>query len=426
MEVFPVPVAVEELVAPGHGAALQKIVRQLQQCGGDFQTLHIEVRQGLFAAPGAQDGTGYAAHSSRAAGMVGSHDHGAVKIPLVNQGCIHRTGQNIRAGVAFELLHGIHGENGKIVHQLQGMPDSGNDLGSLAVFPAELVVQGLQRLLDDLAQGGTVVVEAAGDDVGNGGTGQKCQGIAVGQCHAFGTQPVDLLLVHPLGIGKKTGSHGGGNAGGGIPVVDGGFQGAQLAPDAVETPVQSFHHPGVGAVAAAQLRDPEDPAVVPGGLVVATLADGPFLLAQACVHHIGGHFSVDLAPGQTQQQTVAGEGGQLGMGGNFRIAIDQIVAQQSVGTVVLPDLRPGFGVDGVAHGIAHRQTQQTAPVCAPFYDHTDASLSKKVHYFLLYPGDRKKARITINKLEFVAQSTPICHCEGRKARGNLQQDGMII
>ena len=30
------------------------------------------------------------------------------------------------------------------------------------------------------------------------------------------------------------------------------------------------------------------------------------------------------------------------------------------------------------------------------------------------------------KLEFIAQSTPICHCEGRKARGNLQQDGMIM
>ena len=109
--------------------------------------------------------------------------------------------------------------------------------------------------------------------------------------------------------------------------------------------------------------------MVPGGLVVTPLADGPFLLGKARIHHQGRHFSVDLSPGQTQEQTVAGEGRQLGMGGNFGIAVDQIIAQQAVGAVVFPDLGPGFGVYGVAHGIAHRKTQQTAPVSTAFGDH---------------------------------------------------------
>ena len=52
VEIFPIPVAVEELIAPNHGAALDQIVRQLHQRGGDLQTLHVKFRQGFLAAPG--------------------------------------------------------------------------------------------------------------------------------------------------------------------------------------------------------------------------------------------------------------------------------------------------------------------------------------------------------------------------------------
>ena len=74
--------------------------------------------------------------------------------------------------------------------------------------------------------------------------------------------------------------------------------------------------------------------MVPGGLVVAALTDGPFLLAETCVHDVGGHFAVDLAPGDAQQQAVAGKGGDMSVGGNLGIAVDQVIAQQAVGAVV--------------------------------------------------------------------------------------------
>ena len=82
------------------------------------------------------------------------------------------------------------------------------------------------------------VVEAAGKynaivKVGHHRTGQKCQRVAVGQGHAFRAQPVDFRLLHPAGVREQARSHGGGDAGGSIPVVDGHFHGAKLAPDTV-------------------------------------------------------------------------------------------------------------------------------------------------------------------------------------------------
>ena len=76
----------------------------------------------------------------------------------------------------------------------------------------------------------------------------------------------------------------------------------------------------------------------------------------------GRHPTLDLTPGQTQQQTVAGKGRQLGIGGHIRVTVHKIVTKQAVGTVIFLDLPPAAAVHGIAHGVAHGQTQQASTV----------------------------------------------------------------
>ena len=73
------------------------------------------------------------------------------------------------------------------------------------------------------------------------------------------------------------------------------------------------------------------------------------------------HFPRHLSPGEPQQKAVAGEGGQLGIGGHVGIAVDEIVAQKAVGPIALADLLNAETVYGIAHGISHGQTQQRPP-----------------------------------------------------------------
>ena len=74
------------------------------------------------------------------------------------------------------------------------------------------------------------------------------------------------------------------------------------------------------------------------------------------------HSAHHLAPGQAQKQTVAGEGSQLCIRGDFGIAVDKVIAQQAVGTVIFLDLCPAAAVHGVTHGIAHGHSQQASPI----------------------------------------------------------------
>ena len=54
------------------------------------------------------------------------------------------------------------------------------------------------------------------------------------------------------------------------------------------------------------------------------------------------------------------------------ILLLQVISQKSVGTVGIPDLIPGHTVDGVAHSIAHPETQKTSPVRRVHFPHLQA------------------------------------------------------
>ncbi len=294
VEVFAVPVAVEK-ASPGlHGAALVQVVGQGTDHRQNFQTLQIEVRQCFLPQPGAQNGTGNGTHRGAAAGVVHSHDHGAVEILFIDQGGVDGAGQNLRAVVAFELLHGLHRQCGKIPGQGDCLPQQGGDLSALAELAAKLLLQGGDGLLHQRFQLGVLFLQNGGDQVDDHRAGQKSQGIAIGQGDGLGAQPVGLGLTELHRGGKEGGRNGCRNGGGVVVEVHGGFQGAGLFP------VQDLHHPGVGAVAAAELRHQKGPAVVFGGLVITPLADGPFPLGHMGIADVGAHFAENLTPGHAQ------------------------------------------------------------------------------------------------------------------------------
>ena len=266
----------------------------------------------------------------------------------------------------------------------------------LPVFPAELVFQCDECILHQFLQGGILTAQAAAHQMGHGGTGKKGQRTAIGQGHTLGAQTVQLLLPDVGGVGKKPHGHGGGNAGRVVIAVPGCLHRAPVVPAqpaALQRPVQGLNHPGVGAVATAQFGHPEDPAQIPGGLVIAALADGPLLLGNFHIADQWRHGAPDLPPGLTDEQAVAGKGGQLGMGGDVGIAVAQIEAHQTVGTVVLFDLGPGFGIDGVSHGIADGKAHETAPDGRALRDHLSPHLYKNSHFIIPIPEIKGKKNV---------------------------------
>ena len=74
--------------------------------------------------------------------------------------------------------------------------------------------------------------------------------------------------------------------------------------------------------------------MIAGGLVIPPLTGGPFHLGHMAIADVGTHPAVDLAPGHTQKQTIGGKTGQLGVGGDVGIAVDQIIAKQPVGAII--------------------------------------------------------------------------------------------
>ena len=182
----------------------------------------------------------------------------------------------------------------------------------------------------------------------------------MGQCHTFCTQTVNFHLFQLSAFTKNTGCNTGRKGGGGIVPVHGIFQRTGFAA------IQCFYHAGIGAVAVAHLRNPEHPKVVAAGLVITSLPHCPFLLGKVYIADEGSHFSVDLSTGQTQQHAVAGKSCDLGVRRNLGIAVAQVIAHQTVGTVIFLNLLPCFGVHRITHGITDGKSQQTAAVGVSF------------------------------------------------------------
>ena len=230
------------------------------------------------------------------------------------------------------------------------------DLEGLTVLVAELLLHGLHGLHGQPLQGQMGLTEKPAHDVRQHRPGEKRRGASLGQRHGFRPQQVDFMLVGAVLVEKQPDADGGGDAAGAVIIVGGGLGGSQgLAAEGVQ-------HPGVHAVPAAKLGLPQKPAVIPGGASPGALRGGPFPAAHAHVFDEGRHFPQHLSPGQAEQQTVAGERRQLGIGGDVGIAVDQIVAQQAVGAVVLLNLLPAAVVHGVPHGVPHCQSQQAPTV----------------------------------------------------------------
>ena len=120
---------------------------------------------------------------------------------------------------------------------------------------------------------------------------------------------------------------------------------------------QGIQHPGIHAPATAQFLRLADPKGRPIRQAAQVLSLTPLPQSQIHIADIGSLATHHLTPGQTDQQAVGAVSRHLGMGGHIGIAVDRVVALESVGAVVLPDFRQGVGIDGIAHGITHRQTQ---------------------------------------------------------------------
>ena len=104
-----------------------------------------------------------------------------------------------------------------------------------------------------------------------------------------------------------------------------------------------------------------------------TLAARPFPDGKANVAHQRRLPAGQPVAGQTHQNAVGGKRGDLGIGGNFRTAVDQIVAEEAVGAIVGLDLLQIPAVHGVAHGVAHGHAQQAALKCTVSGIHTVSS-----------------------------------------------------
>ena len=230
------------------------------------------------------------------------------------------------------------------------------NLERLAVLMAELLLHGLHGLRHQPLQGQMGLTDKSAQDVRQHRPGEKRRRISLGQRHRLCPQQVDLMLVGAVFVEKQPDADGGGDAAGAVIIVGGGLGSSQgLATEGVQ-------HPGVHAVAAAKLGFPQKPAVIPGGASPWALRGSPFPAAHAHVFDEGRHFPQHLSPGQTEQQTVAGKRRQLGIGGDVGVAIDQIVAQQAVGAVILLNLLPAAVVHGVSHGVPNCQSQQAPTV----------------------------------------------------------------
>ena len=230
------------------------------------------------------------------------------------------------------------------------------DLEGLTVLVAELLFHGLHGLRHQPFQRQVGLTDKTAHDVRQHRPGEKRRRTPLRQRHGFRPQQVDLTLVGTVFVEKQPDADGGGDAAGAVIIVGGGFGGSQSGA------AEGVQHPGVHTVAAAKLGFPQKPAVIPGGASPWALRGSPFPAAHAHVFDEGRHFPQHLSPGQTEQQTVAGERRQLGIGGDVGIAVDQIVAQQAVGAVILLNLLPAAVVHGVSHGVPHCQSQQAPTV----------------------------------------------------------------
>ena len=221
---------------------------------------------------------------------------------------------------------------------------------------AELLLHGLHGLHHQPFQGQVGLTDEAAHDVRQHRPGEERRRVPLGQRHGFRPQQVDLVLVGTVFVEKQADADGGGDAAGAVVIVGGGFGGSQGGT------AEGVQHPGVHTVAAAKLGLPQKPAVIPGGASPGALGGSPLPAAHAHVFDEGSHFPQHLPPCQAEQQTVAGERRQLGIGGDVGVAVDQIVAQQAVGAVILLNLLPAAVVHGVPHGVPHCQSQQAPTV----------------------------------------------------------------
>ena len=247
------------------------------------------------------------------------------------------------------------------------MADHVCQVKGLAVLVAELIPDRSGGLHKDLLQRGLGIPQGAADHMGQIGPGQEGGRAAVGHGHGLGAQQIHLRLLHPLPVEEHAHTDGGGETRGGGIIVHRVLQGSGLLP------AQGIQHPGVHAVPLAELPLAQQPAVgflrpSPG-----TLGGSPFPGGKLDILDEGGHFPQHLPPGQTQQQTVAGEGRQLGIRGNLRVTVHQVIAHEPVGAIVFLDLRPVAAVHSIAHGIPHGHTQQTAPIRSTLCSHMVSS-----------------------------------------------------
>ena len=213
--------------------------------------------------------------------------------------------------------------------------------------------------------------------MGQGRAGQKGQWAAMGQGHYLGPQQVQFALLHLVQVAEQTHRSGRGQTAGGGGAVEAGLHGPQ------GIPAQGIQHPGIHAVPAAHFRHLEQPAEGGAGAAPGLLGRGPLPGRQAHIAEQRQHFAGHLSPGQAQEQAIAGEGRQLGVGGHVCIAVDQVVAQKAVGAVALLNFLPGAAVDGIAHGISHRQSQQHPAKLSFLIRHARAPFQKLCLLYLL-------------------------------------------
>ena len=300
--------------------------------------------------------------------MVHGGDDRPVKVPGVCQTGIHRAGKAFGGVLTADLLHCLQGRDGSVLCKGNGPPQYHRKplhLGELACVLGFCQCDGLGKMPVKAVAG---VVENAGNGIGQHYAGQEGFGVSVGQGDHFACQFAHALGGDTPRLIEHTGCHAcGDGAGGRIGVFPLGHR-------AVELQAMVVQHPHIPAVAAVELGQLAKEAVAFFRIPVELLTAHPFLQRQLGPAHI-----FLLAPGQTQQKSVAQKGGNLGMGGYRGVFLFlQVIAQKAAGAVLGLDFVPGLVLNGISHRVAHCQTQQTSAIICLIHLATSFRMPKRL------------------------------------------------
>ena len=290
--------------------------------------------------------------------MIHGGDDSTVKIFGVHQTGIHSAGQAFGSIFATDLLHSLQRRKGMVAGQIYRLPQFHCQhfyLRELLCVPGLGHLNGLVKTPQKIG-----AAKYTGDHIGKHHAGKEGFRVTVGQGNQLTCQFARSLRGNSAGLVQHTGGNTGGDGAGGVVHI------FPLGHTAVELQTVVIQHPDIPAMAAVELGQLAQEARARFRIPAELLGAHPFFQR----HFTPAHIFL-FASGQSQQQAVTQEGGNLGVGSYGRVFIFlQIKSQKAIGAVFGLDFFPGFIFHSISHGIAHSQAKQTAAVISGIHSAT--------------------------------------------------------